>query len=327
MNLVPDIKKTLQQNRKSYSKYIKILLGIVWLLLFAIIVNGAWTYKLQLWNYFRQANYLYFLSCGIWYLMALGCAALNWIIIIRSFDRRVNWWTHLRIYLTTLAARRLPGTLWYIGGRVYLYRQLGISWITISVASGIEMVLEIVLGVILGLLLLPFGLKLPPSEWIPLSIIGLIGSLALHPKILTRLMQRIGKTLPIGIKASQSIYWFLTYMGLKLASGMMITQMIQAFQPITYTQTIIVIGAWAVASAAGTLTVFLPSSFGFTELTFTALLSTFIPITLSATIAILIRLLTTLAEMIVGGLFYLILKNSSDLHLDITNTSHLVDVP
>ena len=55
------------------------------------------------------------------YGLALALAALAWARIMRALGSSVALSEHVRVYYVTNLARRLPGVLWYVVGRVALY--------------------------------------------------------------------------------------------------------------------------------------------------------------------------------------------------------------
>jgi len=301
--------------RRKYQRSVNFLVSAAWCLLLAAIVWGAWRYRGEIIPYLGHLNFLKLTLSCIYYLAALILAVIGWSLTIQVFAPGIHWWTHVRIYLVTLVTRRLPGTVWYIGGRMVLYKHLGVSNIKTSVASMVEMVTYLGTNCLVGGLLLPLGSKMKPELAVVLIAGALIGCALLHPRILFWLMTRLHRPLEKPLKLKQPASWVFVHIGGLIAGGLMITQIIRSFQTITSQNVITVIAAFAISGAAGYLTFFLPSSFGMSDITLAALLSTFLPLSLAAVVAILFRVLTTLFEVGIGLVFYIILRKSPDLML------------
>ena len=60
-------------------------------------------------------------------LAGMVLAAYIWGDIMRTLGSRVAMGLHIRYYALSQLARRLPGTVWYVAGRSYLYRPHGDS--------------------------------------------------------------------------------------------------------------------------------------------------------------------------------------------------------
>jgi hypothetical protein len=207
-----------------------------------------------------------------------------------------------------LAARRLPGTVWYVGGRVMLYEQWGVSKTTVLIVSGVELVLTVVASVIVGLVCVPFGMAL--SNRIALLLIAgaTAGLVALHPFGLSLLMRAIGRPLQRPVQFKETLTWLVAYLATWVLGGLMLSQVVMAFQPLELSGLLFVIGAWAISGAAGYLTFLLPSGLGATELALTILLSQLMPLPLATIVAILMRILTTLFELVLSATFFALLR-------------------
>jgi uncharacterized membrane protein YbhN (UPF0104 family) len=295
-----------------HRKFINIIIYFLWAILLAFIIYNAWNSRNQLLPYLKAANSRRIPLVVLFYLLALTLATVNWAAIMHAFDQSLPLWTHVRIYLVTMVTRRLPGTIWYIGGRMVLYKQLGVSQLSTASASGVEIIVSFVADCILAAVFLPFGLDLSNYWLIPLMTVSLIGLTILHPSILSFLMEKIKRPLLSPIEWWRVIVWLVLRMALVLTGGVMIFQTILIFLPKSSDLLFLVLGARALSGAAGMLTYFLPSSFGTSDLTLLAMLSTMIPTSLSAVIAVLVRLYTSLFELIFGFLCYIILKKSPE---------------
>ncbi len=287
----------------------------MWAPLVALTIYAGWFNRDTLVSYLARANYANLLVAFIFYLGALSVVILGWCLIMRPFAGTIGWRTHLIIYGATNAARRLPGTIWYIGGRLVLYHRLGVSSTLISVASGIELVVSLVSGLVVGLALLPFSPNVPIEVVVVLIVGILMGVVALHPRVLSWLMRRIGKPMTKGVRWWDAFLWLNAYAGMWLLSGAMLVEIVSAFQSLGVPEVIYVVAAWSLSGAVGLLTFFLPSTFGATELTLAVLLSRIMPTTLAVAISVLVRILTTAFEVSVAAVMYPLLRRSKHLNI------------
>lgn len=303
----------------SHSKLLKILLYLIWAVLFAILAYTVWKSRDQLLPYLAKADYSQFIPVLILYLSALLLAVLNWVVVMHAFEGGISVWMHAKIYLVSLVSRRLPGTIWYVGGRMVLYKQLGVPSIKTASASGIEFIISFVADALLAAIFIPLGLNLSKIWLIPLGLVVVLGLLVLRPKTLEKIMVKLKYPLAQPVRMRQVIGWLLLRMALVLTGGLMIFFTIRIFTPLGFDSLLFVLGTRALSGAAGMLTFLLPSSMGASDLTLLAMLSSVIPASLATVIALLVRIYTTLFELLFGLVFFILLNKSFSFSMS-TNT-------
>lgn len=294
----------------SHSKLLKILLYLIWAVLFAILAYTVWKSRDQLLPYLAKADYSQFIPVLILYLSALLLAVLNWVVVMHAFEGGISVWMHAKIYLVSMVSRRLPGTIWYVGGRMVLYKQLGVPSIKTASASGIEFIISFVADALLAAIFIPLGLNLSKIWLIPLGLVVVLGLLVLRPKTLEKIMVKLKYPLAQPVRMRQVIGWLLLRMALVLTGGLMIFFTIRIFTPLGFDSLLFVLGTRALSGAAGMLTFLLPSSMGASDLTLLAMLSSVIPASLATVIALLVRIYTTLFELLFGLVFFILLNKS-----------------
>lgn len=293
-----------------HGKLLKVVLYLIWAVLFAFLAYTVWKSRDQLLPYLAKADYSQFVIVVGVYLIALFLAVLNWAVIMHAFESSISFWMHARIYLVSMVSRRLPGTIWYVGGRMVFYKRLGVPSVKTASASGIEFIISFVADALLAAIFIPLGLNLSKIWLIPLSLVVVAGLLVLRPKTVQKIMTKLNHPLAQPVSMSQVISWLLLRMTLVLAGGLMIFFTIRIFTPLEFDSLLFVLGARALSGAAGMLTFLLPSSMGASDLTLLAMLSTIIPTSLATVIALLVRIYTTLFELIFGLIFFILLNKS-----------------
>ena len=296
-------------NEPLVQKWSRKVITIVWVLLLGLILVGAWKYRASIEPLIKSANYSYFLISAIFFLLSIGFAVISWSFIMRQFAPTLKTWTHVYIFCTSLAARRLPGTIWYIGGRLSLYKHWGISSIKTSIASTIEIIVNLISGSITGLFFIIIGVKLSLPLVILLMICLGFGLIFLHPQFLTRLLIKLHHPLEDPLSFKVILTWIVPYMLNWISGGLIYYFIISAFSPLNFKTLFFILGAWAVSGVASILTTFLPSSFGVAEITMAAFISTLMPLPLAFGIAITFRFFTAIIEVILSFVFFHFFKD------------------
>lgn len=122
-------------------------------------------------------------------------------------------------------------------------------------------------------------------------------------------MAKIKQPIKQVIPGWKTAVWILFRLCLILAGGLMIANIVKLFTPLSNSGTLYVIAARAISGLAGYLTYLLPSSLGASDLTTIMLLSNIIPVALATVVAVIIRIFTTLCELVLSAIFYLALKD------------------
>ena len=243
---------------------------------------------------------------GLNLVIAIGV----WALIIGSLSGYWRMFEHVRIYCITTITRRLPGTFWYMLGRVVLYERLGVARGLTAVAGGLDFVAMILGGLLVMLLTWPLmlgGQSLNPA--LLLATLGLC-ALLLNPPLVRALIRRFGHssgTPPVRYR--QLLLWVAIFALIWAIGGLQLFVVVRAVTPLPLTALPAIIGVWAASGIAATIFFsFLPFGLGATELTLAALLSPFVPPTEALFIAFVMRVVLTLSEIgygLLGGLLYL----------------------
>lgn len=236
-------------------------------------------------------------------LVGLAAAALAWTLIMRSMGSNLASLLHLRFYVITYLARRLPGTVWYVAGRGYLYRQEGESLRLVTIASSVEYALQIVAGALVTLALWSYVLR-EVSIWYAagLALLALLGLAATQPPAMRWYLRRVGLTDAPALRTSRVLQLLLLYSALWLVTGAMFYAIAFAVTAIGPEHMLYLIGCWSLVGTLSVVVFFLPSNFGFTEVGLSLLLSAVMPSSLAVLVAVLSRLFSMAFELVAAGL-------------------------
>lgn len=240
--------------------------------------------------------------------VGLLIATLTWAMLMRQLGSTLPYTTHVDHYCISQLAKRLPGTLWYLAGRTYLYKQDGESLRLVAFASSVELFITILSGSLTSLLFAGYSLSeqtpFPLWGWVLLCAIGL---LLLHPKPLHYLLQRFKILETPRLQYRQLLSWVVLYSLIWVIGGAVLYLVSNTVMTISLTHLPYFIGSWSVVGTLSILVFFLPSNLGFTEVGLSLLLAAVIPSSLAVVVAVANRIFLLLCELIgIPGLLFLI---------------------
>jgi hypothetical protein len=265
------------------------------------------------WDQFRayewQIRYVYLLPSFLLFLLQLVIITLGWQSIMNRVAERLPFREHIKIYGYTNLMRRIPaGALWVVAGRAQAYRNQNIPVRISAIGSALELVLIVVTGLPLAAFAAA-GLDLvSPSAGAALALAGLVVELAvLHPAVLGWIVsltrrREIGSHLTyrdtLGWAAIYTLIWLVSGAGLFLIGRLFTTL------PVEHLPTII--GVWVLSSLIAYLTLLSPSGLGIKELSLVVLLGIILPSPLPILIALGIRIVWTLYDLLIGAAAWLL---------------------
>ena len=231
------------------------------------------------------------------YSWALALAMLVWVMMMSRITGNKDIKRHIQVYCYTNLARRVPGPLLHIVGRAYLYKRDNVGLIAVSAVSALEFLLLLLSGLMASSLL---SLGNWSARWGLGAIVGMvIGLILLHPRNLRWTLQKLGQEqLNYTLRYRDILLWLGLYILIWFAGGLTLSSTVLAVMPLDFSQVIGIASAWSLSGVVATLVVFLPSGLGLREMTLSAALLPFMSSPLAVTIALLIRVLLTLYEMI-----------------------------
>jgi hypothetical protein len=255
-----------------------------------------------------------FLTTGLIYTVILTLAVIGWGWIIGMLSGNWQWSQHARIYCLTTITRRIPGTIWYLVGRIVMYERLQVPRSLTAIATGLEFAAIVLGGLLVAVITWPFVFN--RYDISPLWFVGglMVGVLLFNPVILRTVIRRLhpqSETLSLCYRSMMG--WILLYAGIWVGGGVILFVLTRTVHPTSGTMLPVIIGIWATAGVVATLLSFIPMGLG-QELTLTALLSPFVGPAEAIIIALFMRGVLTLNEVvwaIIAGLVGL--RELSDL--------------
>lgn len=258
-----------------------------------------------LWAFEWRINWLSLVLAFAAMIITLAIVALIWVLQMRAVGSKLATVVHLDHYIASHLMRRLPGTVWYIAGRSYLYRQQGESARLIAVVSSLELVLLTLGASLVALMLWGTGFRHLPGGYLWALIAAiLVGVLVLRPASSQWLLRRIGKVDAPQLRYRQLSLWLLLYILAWFGSGTIFYLLSNAFVGLGREHILYAIGVWALVGALSVFVFFLPSNFGFTEIGITLLMSAVMPASVAAILALVVRVTLTVFDLLAVGLWF-----------------------
>jgi len=247
-------------------------------------------------------------SCFL-YILLIFFAAFLWSNIVQEIGVDLDWKKNSNIYLSTLAARRLPGSIIHIIGRVGMYKFYGQSVKRIALASALEYLLIIFSGIVLTILFIPLFIRNFYPFWFLLFLVMIILLFLIRSKSFEKLLHKIkgDESLP-RINNKKIIFWLIGYSVIWVLGGFLLLLIIHSIDldsKIIWYQSVF---SWVSSGVIGMIITFLPSGLGVVEVSLSSSLSKIIGIPVAISVALLSRIIQTLMDIVISMIFLLLNK-------------------
>jgi glycosyltransferase 2 family protein len=244
-------------------------------------------------------------SFNLWFLLAafalhtlaLFLASYIWVGIINSLGEKIGFWQHFQYYCVSMLAKRLPGTVWYIAYRSQMYAKEGISASATSLASGVEFALILISGMIISVMFAIPILQQYQAGAIGVILLFLLAVFFLQPRVLAWFFRKLHiDRSSLGYRDIAT--WTLMFIGVRVLLGGLMFAIARIIYPLPLQDLSYMIGGYNLVSVLANALIFMPTNLGFTEVTFSIVLSNIVPSSIAVIIAVLSRALIMLFELI-----------------------------
>lgn len=286
-----------QREQNSNNRRNKIVFSVIAVFLTSAILGYLiYSQKDVLLNYDWSFNLAYLASAFFVYTIILSMNVLTWTSIMHSLGSRVDIGTHFRSTTISALGKRLPGTLWYVWWRAEIYKE-NFSPKVITFASTIEMSITILAAIIVCALF-----AIPMITQYKFSLIGililLVISLAsLHPRVMRWLLRKLGSE-SIHVGFGNLLLWVALYFMIWVLVGVLLFNVSNIVTSVSPDKISYFIGSVALTGILSRLLLFSPSSFGFTEVSLSLLLSGIMPSSVAVVVALANRIIVMAFEVI-----------------------------
>ncbi len=282
---------------------------IVLVLSVAFLAYKAWDSWGTLRGYSWDLQAIYLLPSFGLFLLQFAVLTWGWQMIMDHLAPPVPFVDHLKIYGYTNIMRRIPaGLLWLLAGRVYAYKDRNVTTGVLALGSFLEMLLAILTGLPLaavaaarlGLLSLEAGLVLA-------TLALALALVAIHPVILGKLTRAVKHNeLRATLRYQDTLLWIVAYTLNWVISGTGLYLVGCLFVSLPAETWPNVVGAWVLSTLLAYITLFSPSGLGVKEVSLTVLLGLVLNDPLPLLIALGIRIVWTVYDIVVGVVAWMV---------------------
>lgn len=264
---------------------------------------------LRLWRDWRGLDLsvfqLHYLPLGM-SLLVQGAGTLlaiwTWMLLLRQMGYPIPFKRHIRVYTTTNLARRLPGFVWWVVGRAYMYDRDGVSKLETSAGSALEMILGAAAAAAVSAVML-LTTSLGDHQVNSVVVIAMLVALMslLHPRLFSWLRARLGLSSAIPmIGWGHLLFWLVCQMMVIVTGGLALYWMLVAIYPIPTTAVFGAILGWSLTILSGSILFWLPIDFGISGAVMLLILSSFLPTPVALVVVVAWRCWVIICELIWG---------------------------
>lgn len=310
----------MQRAKKIGKPLLQIGLPLVILAIIFYYVKRDWN---ELKSYTFEWNPALLLLALVGFMLQELSYGLIWRSVLARLGSKLDLRISLRIYLASEFVRYIPGNVWHVLTRVLWVSKYGVPRPIAFASMMVELITKLAAGVLIFAVSLLFwgNLGSVRSLFYGTPIVVGLGALTilallvvLHPRILSALLNtalRLLKRNPVVLTLRYSdillvtLAWCVSW----VVAGLAFYVLLLALWPHTPLSALpICIGIYAIAWDIGFVSFITPSGLGFREGAVIGLFALALPLpgALAAIIAVLSRLVSTLAELICVSIAYLL---------------------
>jgi uncharacterized membrane protein YbhN (UPF0104 family) len=268
----------------------------------ASIMYRNWT-EFQTFSW--QLKPLPLIGAALALVAAFGLNVITWVLICRVFGSHVGFWKDMEIYSFSTIVRRLPGAIWQLASRTYLYHQENATLAIPLWGSFWEVVTQIVSGMLLAALMLLLSpdlqSELPGGMWWLLALIPSVW-LIVRPQDIMSLARAVSpriKSQP-SLTARSAAMWLGLYLVSWILGGAILYFLISSLAPQSLTLLPVCVGLVAVSGVLAILASPIPGGLGIREVSVILLLGLYVPSPLAVAGGLLLRLWLIIGEAVIA---------------------------
>ena len=241
-------------------------------------------------------------------LLGLGATGLIWLRMMACLEARLPVVDGLAVFFVGQLGKYIPGSVWSIGAQAHLAGRREIPGRTTVAVGLLFLGYHVATAVVLGtLIVLLGGLDAPWPPWVSLLALA-VCLVGLLPPLVRRAGKRVaGRPVQIGwvdtavALALMALAWACYALALVLLSP-----------DLPWDDVVALGGAFALAYAVGVVVVLAPAGVGAREATFVVLLAPVTGVAAATALALLARVVHTLADAVMAAGWWLAARPARD---------------
>lgn len=264
----------------------------------------------------------YLVSAALALLISFFLNASIWHLVVRSRGARSGFRKNMEIFCMASIARRLPGAIWQIAGRLLLYQQEGIPGQVILQGSVWEIIIQILSALaVFGVFVPWYNVAIPSIAnyvWILLLILLPV---AIKPSLLDRVFQplfkRMDSQFAFGgqVESRDVLVWFSVYFVSWISGGLILYFILQTFYAgVNLVLLPALCGFVALSGVVGICVSAIPGGLGLREVSLSVLLAHYLPDPVAVSAAVAFRLWILVGEVAYALLILLMTRSAFPTH-------------
>ena len=265
-------------------------------------------------NYNWIFNYSYLLLASAAMFLTFMSNIVGWGLIVKRLGGPSSFLKNTEIYCLAAHSKRLPGLVWYVAGRAYLYEREAIPISVVVQSSVWEMVLLLLSGLVVYGGFLPFYRK---SQYVSFNYLLIVIIPLLLLTVFPALFQRVLRYLKpkesgiqiVRVGWRDKLLWFSVYVLGWIAGGAILYFLAGSVSEVSLSLLPACWGFVALSGVLSTLSFFLPSGLGVREVSLSLLLSSYIPLPVAIALSVLFRIWILIWETALLFLLWGVIKS------------------
>ncbi len=263
----------------------------------------------ELASYHWHLNVFYLLGAAVALLLTFISNVGGWAAIIQRLGGPADLRKNVEVYCLAAHAKRLPGLVWYVAGRAYLYQNEGVPVAVIVQGSLWEMALLVLSGLTIYGVFQPFywASRHVYFNYLLLAMIP-ISLVVAFPSVFQRILPWLWHDWHtehlVQVSSGNKALWIGIYLLGWIAGGSILYFLMGAVSPVSLSLLPICWGFVALSGVISVFAFFLPGGVGIREISLALLLSDYIPWSVAVALALLFRVWIMVGETALLILFW-----------------------
>lgn len=293
-----------------FNVWVNILSIMVPLLFILLFIWQGWTdiKEMQNWRVYGKA----FLVALLLYPFSFVIQAFVWQKIISYLSGERASWNDIEIFVRTYLMKRIPGAIWYLTGRTVFYQNRGVSpeitltasafeWLLLILAAGITVLVTSFVSVFqpIWVLIIAMVILVILSGVILVGLFKYVSKITLTNRFAIRIAARLPAKLP---SITATSLWLGAFVWAFFVGGLILYLLLQGVTDST--TELELVDVWRIWSITGGVSLVfisvLPAGLGIREITLSSLLAPNIPIAVTLVVAILLRIVFLVGDLLWG---------------------------
>jgi uncharacterized membrane protein YbhN (UPF0104 family) len=240
-------------------------------------------------------------------LGSLVCTLLAWRAVLRGMGDDVPIRPAARIFFLGQLGKYVPGSVWALVSQMELGKAYGLRRNKVATAGVLGIVISVAVALVLALLVVPATLSSGSAGYAAFVLLLIPLAIVLHPRVLTALVQRTLRLLrrpelDAELTGSMILEVALLSAANNVLLGLEVWQLAVDLGGHGWALVWLSIGAYSLAASAGVIAIPLPAGAGLREAILVLLLAPKIGTASATVVAIVARLIATIADVAAAGL-------------------------